>query len=250
MGRGCIFAALACGVLTGCATPLPIVDYASTQERAQGPYARYQPQNNFSDLPKAVEEFEAYYFLYQHTSDQLNLRKQSAGEVGFFSSVLAILGGAAKSPGAVVTGGLGTVGSSIYSERYRLDVQAANYDQAARAMRCLSLETRDLDAAALPAAQFTAVGQPSLDALPEVLRVARDAFIEVRDRLRSLQIKITLGSPDLGKLKEVAQAKRDSVTPKAIAPAAALAALAVTASNEKIELYRGRVKACTALLGS
>ncbi|WP_431113234.1 hypothetical protein [Variovorax paradoxus] len=244
MGRAIAIALVACAFMTGCATPLPVVDYASTAEREAGTFARYQPLNNFYDVENVVDEFEAYHFLYSHAANELRLKSQSANEIGFYASLAAVVAGIAKSRDPVIAGGVLAAGTSIYSEHYKLEVQISNYELASRAMRCMYVETREIQAVDLDTLRFM-VGGRSIGAKSETLRIARDGFLEVRDKIGSLQAKVVLGTPDLGKLKEVAAAAKDSLVAGAqhafTAPGAAV-------SDDAAANYRNRMKACTAII--
>ncbi|QSI33287.1 hypothetical protein GNX71_28455 [Variovorax sp. RKNM96] len=244
MEKGIAAALIACALMTACATPLPIVDYASTEQREAGTFARYQPLNNFYDVEDVIDEFEAYHFLYSHAANELRLKSQGANEVGFYSSLVAVVAGIAKSRDPVIAGGVLAAGSSMYSERYKLEIQISNYELASRAMRCMYVETREIGTVDLDSLKFV-IGGKNLDAKPETLRIARDGFLEVRDKIWSLQAKVVLGTPDLGKLKEVAATAKDSLV---AGTGHALVAAGFAVSDDATANYRNRMKACTAII--
>lgn len=96
------------------------------------------------------------------------------------------------------------------AERYNLTVQAANYDLAAEAMRCMLNESKNFTEEGLAALTFSIAGQSVL-ADSEMRDVAAKNFLLVQDRLIKLQSKFVLGTPDLNKLRELAKAPADNV---------------------------------------
>ena len=218
----CLLSVSACAALVGCGTalPIPVVDFeddASFQQAA----SRFHALRKFEDFKGAQQALHAYAVLYQDEASKKRLLAQRLGEVSFYSALGGAIAGIARSPEGAFTGAVGSASAGILSDRYRLTLQAANYDLAAEAMRCMDRETIPFSEAGISGLSFTIAGQ-SVVAESEMRDIAAKNFLLVYDRLQKLQATFTLGNPDLNKLRDVAKAQPDTVSraPKVLTLAA------------------------------
>jgi hypothetical protein len=200
-----------CFVLASCSTalPLPVAEFADDDafDKAVG---RFHGLKRFGTFEGAQKALYAYSVLYQDEATKKRMLAQNLSEFSFYSAFGGVLAGIAKSPQGAIAGGLGGASAGVFSERYNLTVQAANYDLAAEAMRCMLNESKNFTEEGLAALTFSIAGQSVL-ADSEMRDIAAKNFLLVQDRLIKLQSKFVLGTPDLNKLRELAKAPADNV---------------------------------------
>lgn len=247
MSRTTICAIAVAVISTGCATPLPVAEFQNDVEFYQAAYA-HTVVGKFGTLAESALTFRAYTNLYGKEEARKRQQAQNASEFSFYSSVVAALGGIAQSREVAIAGGLGAAGGGIYNERYNLKVQATNYKNASAAMECMDTET--IAVASVPVQNFQIQQRAgnTIGADVALRDIAQENFRLVRNKLRSLQSDLVLGTPDLGRLQEAARDKPDNVAPVAhlVRPANAAAQAEEDADKEKVAAYRNKMKACAA----
>jgi len=187
--------------LTGCSTPLPIVD----RDNPTGTF----PFGDVSSFDNVKAKFKDYYLLYSDEAQTKRIYAQRASETGFYGAVFGVLGGLAKDVDAAITGAVVGASAGLYSDRYRLQVQAANYETAADAMLCMYRASIDISDNNL--SNLTFIKQPAKIAVRDI---ALDGFIAVRGKLYKLQASFALGQPDPNKLKDALNAPKSDTPTK------------------------------------
>lgn len=99
--------------LTGCATPLPVVDTPIYDKTLPFQAA------NFEELKKSML---GYHHAYMTEAKNKREKHQAASEVSFYSSILGLIGGAVESLNTVIAGATGAAAGGIYNDRYQLQV--------------------------------------------------------------------------------------------------------------------------------
>jgi hypothetical protein len=171
--------------------------YALKLEKSGIPFA------GVSSLEDATLKLAQYYKLYNDEAAKKRRNNFAADEAGFLMGTAGVLGGIGKSIEIAAAGALGAAGASVYSDRYRLQVQAANYELAAKSLRCMYFLAEDIQPvyATRRNDRFTDNGAI---VGPDVLVTIRQNFLKVHERLQSLQNSFQLGQPDLSKLTAAA----------------------------------------------
>jgi hypothetical protein len=240
----------AIALLVGCATPLPVAEFdapGTSGGRTIASYAaRDFPYGELKTFAQVQGAMRAYRHLYLEEADKKRLQAQNASEVSFFSSIVGVLGGVAKSQDAALAGGGVAAGAGLYADRYRLTVQAKNYETAAEALECMFQILPEGAAEALAAFQIkgTAAG------LDSVFRTAAlESLFFVRSKLRSLQTTFEFGTADVNKLKDALSKKADEVEESNDKDAVAKSKSAKF-DAEALKNYRKDLKACEAKFGT
>lgn len=140
---------------------------------------------------EAIKIANAYAETYFGASDRLHLAKFNANDFTFGGALLGMVGAITKSPEAAILGATTAGVSGTVSQRYAFEVQAANYDGAARAMLCL---------------------KGILESYPEYGQTAyfNQRVTDIRMKLRANQAKVDLASPDLAALQATIQVHVDA----------------------------------------
>jgi hypothetical protein len=235
-------------LLASCTTPLPVAEFDASRWKFEDYAKREIPFGKVDTFPQVRAAVLAYYNLYSEEASQKRLRAQTTSEISFYSSIVAILGGLAKSREIVEAGGLTAAGAGLYSERYRLTVQAQNYEMAASALMCLyTASTEDIEKKS-KVYKLNGTNETAEDAFRKALL---ESLLGVRERIRRLQENFQLGQPDVNKLKEALGQKSDTVTPdQDPQKKASLAALPNVNDTAALERYLSALKACDAKFGS
>ena len=224
---------------TGC-TPLPIVD------RAESTTADF-PFGDIGTFDKVKAKFKDYYVLYTTKAQDDRVIAQYASETGFYGAVIGVLGGIAKDITAVASGaGIGA-GAGLFSDRYRLQVQAANYEAAADAMLCMYRASIDISDAKME--KLVVEDQPATSVIRDV---AVDGFIAVRSKLYNLQANFALGQPDPNKLKDALTAPPKDAAPKKNPGGTGFVALDAneTTVQELLKGYKNNIDQCLAKISA
>lgn len=194
MGRNASKVAVLAGMmmLTGCSSlPLPPRD----DPNSSGKF----PFGDVSTFEEVRSAFKGYYRTYSEEALAKRVSAQKSSETGFYGAILGVLGGVAKEVGVAATGAVIGAGSGLYSDRYRLQVQAQSYEVSADAMLCMYLASQDMDSPRLSMFNLDGANQPGDLAARDI---AIDGLLRVRDKLYKLQSKFELGQPDTNKLKD------------------------------------------------
>jgi hypothetical protein len=201
----------ACAVVVGCSTalPIPVAEFENDVAFNKAA-ARFHALARFRDFKGAQKALHAYAVLYQDEANNKRLLAQKLGETSFYSALGGVIAGIAKSPEGALIGGIGSGAAGILSDRYKLTVQAANYDLAAEAMRCMDRETNPFSEAGISGLRFI-FGAESVSADLEIRDIAAKNFLIVQDRLQKLQANFVLGTPDFNKLRELAKTQPERV---------------------------------------
>lgn len=192
-------------VLTGCSSlPLPPRD----DPNSSGKF----PFGDVDTFEQVRTAFKGYYRTYSEEAVAKRVSAQKASETGFYGAILGVVGGVAKEVGVATTGAVLGAGSGLYSDRYRLQVQAQSYEVSADAMLCMYLASQDMDSARLSMFNLEGAKQSGDLAARDI---AIDGLLRIRDKLYKLQSKLELGQPDPNKLKDALTKPPATVTENA-----------------------------------
>lgn len=173
--------------LSGCANfyPLPVQEPKAKDSSGNRVTPDYQRGGLLpaTKIDEAIENLKIYGDAYQDYASKLRRNEFVSSDTGLVGGVLGVIGGAAKSVEAAVTGGIIASGSSIVSQRYQFLVQAANYEKASDAMYCMY-------------SKLYAVNGGDMS-----VGFANERIDEVRRKLRKVQSTIQLANPDLAQLE-------------------------------------------------
>lgn len=200
-------------VLGGCSHfyPVPVSEPCAPTD-TQNPLAPCKQITN-SEKPRrpnpattfdgAKQILKLYATHYEDQADSLRRNDYQMSDVTLGGGIVGILGGLAKSSGTALAGGLIAAGGAIPESRYKLTVQAENYEKASDTMYCMHK--------AITA--FGKVQEADKDSwLPEEVN---DHIDRVRRQLRKVQSTITLTSPDLTalqkNLEELSSAQKETI---------------------------------------
>ncbi|MFM0557594.1 hypothetical protein P0D69_42650 [Paraburkholderia sediminicola] len=196
--------------ISGCASPWPIpVDKPSAACLKDKTLATCQNESDHLDtLADVIVAFRAYAVTWRGSADGKRQDAQASSEVSFYGALVGAIGGIVKSPQTAIAGTAVAAAGGIFSQRYRLDVQAANYDLAANAMQCMY----DYSSPLLTGG-YTGTNEQRDNALADLTLV--------RNKLRTLQNTFQLGTPDISKLTDALKNQpklnaTDLVTPAAL----------------------------------
>lgn len=180
--------ALTASLSSACTSPLPIPVAEPSSEclNDSSLKACRNPTDGLSTFDSVIRAFRAYAITWSSESTKKRQQALATSEVSFYGALVGAIGGIVQSPPTAIAGASLAAGSSIYSQRYRLEVQAANYDLAAASMQCMYDYTSPL------------LGTPSSAATIEARDIALENLHRVRDKFRSLQNSFELGKPDVG----------------------------------------------------
>lgn len=244
MDRTLIVLTMVC--LAGCATPLPIAEFDPPDKAGGRHFNKYAdrslPYGSVKTFGEVQTAMRAYRHLYLEEADKKRLQAQSASEVSFFSSVLGVLGGVARSQDAALTGGGIAAGAGLYSDRYKLIVQAANYEKAAEALECMYLLLPDGVSEHLGAFR---VKSENASAESVFRTAALESLLFVRSKLRTLQSTFQFGDADVNKLKDALTKKSDDVE-EGQDKLGVTRAKQASIDSDALKSYRKDLKACEA----
>jgi hypothetical protein len=155
-------------------------------------------------VPKEISDSMKFAWtygeFYRAKKDDIHTRIYNHSDASLFGTLFAMLGGAAKSPEAVLGGGIFAAGAEIAPGRYQLSVQATNYEKAEKAAMCVFDELRKIgsdDAAAL-ATYEEVIGRSAERTVGDL---TYRTFKIVHARLDTAQANVSLISPNLDKLQ-------------------------------------------------
>lgn len=219
-------------VVVGCASqPLPVADIPK-------PPSDDFPFGSIKTFDEVKAKFKGYHLTYIEQAQTKRQYAQNASETTFYGSIVAALGGAFESTATAIGGGLIAGGGSLYNDRYRLQLQAHNYETAASVMLCMYRASQDLSDANLAA--FTLDAGPATTAAREI---ALDGLLTVRERLYRLQATFELGKPDANRLKEIVNTPKQKVEDAAgIQSAQTAEQKAITESQ--LAQFKNRIDQC------
>lgn len=238
-------------LLTGCASnrPLPVIDnpvFLNGNDTANMPYG---DANNIVDY-QAI--FKGYYLAYSREANNKRLSNQKADETTFYSTIIGVVGGIAKSMTTAIGGAAVAGGSSAYSDHYNMIIQADNYELAAEVMNCMYVAGKGIDYMELIFIQKT--NENDIPAGLYVNEVAQENLDLVRAKLARLQASVQLGKFDADKFKK--SINDSSAEFKAPTPAQAkLIGFAGAFVNDlddtiyAVNNYKKRMDGCAAKLG-
>lgn len=232
-----VIAVLMIATLSGCAsTPLPVQD---KPKPATDPF----PFGDVSTFDNVNALFKGYHLSYSEEAVKKRTNAQTASETSFYSSVVGVLGGIAGSVPTAAAGGGMAAGAGLYQDRYRLQVQATNYETAADAMWCMYKASMDMSDVGLAA--LTLDDKPAARAARDI---ALDGLLLVRGKLYRLQSTFELGKPDPNKLKDAIQAPKQKVAEdqSKLTMLGAEQIRAKEAAKANLDEYKKKIDECTA----
>ncbi len=202
MKRSIAIAFVSAIILAGCATPLP-VDPAPPAPPALTE-GEIKSLTDFS----GISSYQKYYANgYAAKASKLREKKQTYGETGFYSSIVAVVGGIAGSPALAATGGVVAGGSGLLSDRYHIQQQAHNYEAASYAMVCMYLAGEEIKNITHENYELTFEGGDPINAKKFVITTAVDGLFKVTNKLSVLQSSIQLATPDAAKIEQALRQK-------------------------------------------
>lgn len=230
--------------LVGCGTiptPLPVAKLPEDYMNKDEPWAK------INSLDDAAKTFLAYSIFYTDQAAAKRKMAQNANETSFYSSVIGVIGGIVKSATTAITGGVVGAGAGLFTDRYRLDVQAHNYETASTAMRCMYLATNDVNSGNVSAYRIQLLNGAPMPADAQLKRIAIDDLLVVLDHLYRLQASFQLGQPDVNKLKEPVIADLKTVK-KPGEETGFVASGDEETQRQRIANYKGDMEKCTGLI--
>lgn len=229
-------------LLAGCGAlqPLPVAEFSSNEQFNQAVDQKL-PFGDLNSFQKVQDAFVAYHNLYTAEARRKRQAAQNVNETSFYSSILGVLGGLAKSLEAAATGAVGAAGAGLMSDRYKLAVQASNYELAADALLCMYHLLPGATDEVLSSFRFVDRDSP---ADIELREIALNGLLGVRSKLGRLQSSFELGRPDPNRLKEALLQTKDKAADTRDAASIRSAARQRIPSAEEIAGYRAAVKAC------
>ena len=230
-------------LISGCAsTPLPVAEFSS-EDAYNAAASRRLPFGDLNSYEKVRVAFVAYHNLYDDTAKSKRLSAQRSNETGFYSSIIGVLGGIGKSVETAAVGAIGAAGAGLYGERYRLTVQASNYELAADAMLCMYNLLPNATDEGLRAYRFISPDSP---ADLEIRNIALEGLLSVRSKLGRLQAAFELGRPDPNKLKDAITEKKQDASDVPTQRSLLRARNVEPPSKEEVENYKKGIKVCAA----
>src|SRR5690606_6350962 len=185
-------------------------------------------------IQEAIENLKIYGDAYQEYGDKLRRNEYISNDTALAGGGIGIAGGLTKSVETVIAGAVIGSGASIVSERYQFLVQATNYQKASDAMYCMYLKLYPVHGGNIP------------------VDFANERIDEVRRKLRDVQSKVQLASPDLSKLEtslgEVINGKKaeQSAANLVAAGGAGLLSAQAQLDQAKLELLKSEMNKCVA----
>ncbi|MCF8151080.1 MAG: hypothetical protein K9K30_02150 [Burkholderiaceae bacterium] len=164
-----------------------------------------------SGVPESIKYAWTYGEFYRTQKDAIQKRVYNHSDASLFGAIFAMLGGAAKSPEAVVAGGAFSAGAEIAPGRYQLAVQAANFGKAEKASVCVFDELRKIntdDEVALVTYE-SLIGSKSERTIGDL---TYRTFKIIHARLDTAQSSVTLVAPNLDKLQSALVKKNEKQT--------------------------------------
>lgn len=173
--------------LSGCVNlyPLPIQEPAALDSKKQRVEPDYQRGGLLpaKTIEHAIENLKIYGDSYQDYGNKLRRNEYISSDIAFIGGILGVAGGLTKSVETVIAGAVLGSGGLIVSERYQFLVQATNYEKASDAMYCMYSQLYPVSGGSIP------------------FGFVNERIDEVRRKLRNVQSKVQLASPDLSKLE-------------------------------------------------
>lgn len=168
-----------------------------------------ESENLKTGYPVKWNEFSSVFdFMLIHKrtyQDEATKKRKLAlksSDTGFIAGVTAVVAGVTKAPATAIGGGAVAAGSSMFDERYLLNLQAENYEKAAKAMQCLWSASLSIPKTGIETYK-TFANNNITDSKSNILLIARSSIFTIRDKLDSLQIAFKLGEPNADKLRDL-----------------------------------------------
>ncbi|ENT2949684.1 MULTISPECIES: hypothetical protein [Klebsiella] len=174
-------------MLISCSSPLPVPVIDADKECIQNARTCHNYADGLDSFKKVVGAYKAFAIKWEHVADTKKLESQTADEITFYGLLASAVGLATKSPETVIAGASVGAAGTLYSKRYRLEVQSHNYDLASQAMQCLYMATFPFKDRKFPDNHA-------------IRNAALDSLTNVRGKLRQLQYSMVLGTPDISGL--------------------------------------------------
>lgn len=177
--------------ISGCASPwpIPVAQPSADCLHDKTLTACQNESDNLDTLADVIRAFRAYAVTWRQAADGKRQDAQASSEVSFYGALIGAIGGIVKSPPTAIAGTAVAAAGGIFSQRYRLDVQASNYDLAANAMQCMYDYSLPL-----LSGNYDGTNEQRDNALSDLMLV--------RNKLRTLQNTFQLGTPDISKLTD------------------------------------------------
>lgn len=142
-----------------------------------------EPATNHDGLMRNIALYEEGY---KKTAVSLKQQSYASSDATVLGGIIGVLGGIFDKSGALYGGAGLAAGSSMYSQRYQLEVQAANYFRASKAMYCAKAR----------------VATASFLNSPSDISDAELIVKKIRDKLFESQWDVKLISPDAEAIKD------------------------------------------------
>ena len=234
---------------TGCSSlPIPVKNDISYLNKVTTDKSKL-PYGDLSSIDSAQISMQKHSIMYREEVLQKRKKAQYASETTFYSSIIGVIGGLTKSFTTALTGGLGAAGSGLYSDRYRLEVQGINYENAADGMDCMNIATMKISRI-VNLNSFKISYKSNLvdnqSAAFDSLEIAIDGILKIRKKLETLQSRFELGKPDPIRIKDaVSQAHGSATKPNDKGLPAKMTAQEMDESK-RIEEYKSKIDICVA----
>ena len=124
-----------CAMVAGCVRPLPVKQPTTADLSADHVTVIGLPVP--STIDDVRRQLRAYERVYANEAAERLLLVHKGADTTLAGNLIGMAGGLAQSPEVSVLGLLLSTGGAIPEQRYRMALQADNYNQAADAMRCL-----------------------------------------------------------------------------------------------------------------
>lgn len=134
-------------------------------------------------ITEAIENAKIYGDAYQQNSVDLRTKRYIASDAAMLGGIVGVVSGISKSVEGAITGAALASGSSMYSEHYKLEVQASNYSKASAAMYCLYNNLHPVNGGGIQT------------------NFVRERIDEIRRKLLLVQVEVDLASADVSSLE-------------------------------------------------
>lgn len=207
------------------------------------------PQGNLTTTANVLSSMRRHSKLYSLEAYKKRRNALISSETTFYSSIVGVVGGLTKSITTAVAGGAGAAGASLYSDRYKLEIQALNYENAADAMDCMILATEPVSVTQINHYDYL-IPDSGLQILASehIKLVGANGVMQIRKRLDKLQTRFELGKPEFSKIKEVLSQQKGSSFQKSDTETAKMA---IPSSEDNtytylINEYKTKIDGCVA----
>lgn len=216
------FAAFAV-VISGCMRPLPIrqVPLEHTTDTKKEALLGPTPATTLQQLRSNLRSYEV---AYTEQADARFERFMKGSDTTAGGGIIGTIGGLTKSPQTSIMGALLGAGGSYAEQRYQLQVQAKNFNRAAKAMQCLGRVM------AFPPGPPEISGDALL--IASAVSLADDHIDQVKSRLRDAQFAVTPLDVDVEKVRAGIRGQIESMEERP----AAISAFVARSAEKRLRL--------------